>query len=593
VRLGLAGNLSQLMASYNGSLPAPTLRLSPGDKLIVHLTNGLASGATNLHMHGLHVSPNEDDTFAQVAPGMSRTYLYTLPSDHHAGTFWYHPHYHPTQTVQAGAGAFGMVIVDPPAGSLPAELASMSETILVLHHLTDSTCAAAGGNSLYDCASRNVPGAMGAMVLVNGRHAPRIASDGGWSRWRLLFNAVNAVLEPQVPVGCEAHLLAKDGLYLQPATPRRVSAAYLAPGSRADWLVACTAGVHELSATLTWESGATETVLLAHVDASASASSRTGSASSRRLFGSSASLLTLPFQPFAPPRPCYLADLQRSNPTRSLPVSLEGYSINGRSYHSMVGAFESVLDLGEVYQLEVTGAHETHPLHLHTNAFQIVSLPAAVAAHRSGHFAVGDWHDTLVTPTIPTTGRSTDRILVRFVTDRFGGRVPLHCHGLNHADMGMMSVYYVRGAEGTSVPGCAVKGAAALDTAWVAPSANAADGVQGVLGAPISAHIGATSLTLTSVFVGGVLVVWLALCLWRCRSQRALKLAVAGSSSGSAGTGSRRFNQDWHAAQGKSSDDEFPDDESCASTDSLLIPTASYMFLRSIYVSAFNVPPIR
>jgi len=161
----------------------------------------------------------------------------------------------------------------------------------------------------------------------------------------------------------------------------------------------------------------------------------------------------------------------------------------------MVGAFESVLDLGEVYQLEVTGAHETHPLHLHTNAFQIISLPAAVAAHRSGHFAVGDWHDTLVTPTVPTIGRSTDRILVRFVTDRFGGRVPLHCHGLNHADMGMMAVYQVRGAEGTSVQGCAVRGATA---------------------------IGATSLTLTSVFVGvfvGVLVVCLALCLWRCRKH--------------------------------------------------------------------------
>jgi len=161
----------------------------------------------------------------------------------------------------------------------------------------------------------------------------------------------------------------------------------------------------------------------------------------------------------------------------------------------MVGAFESVLDLGEVYQLEVTGAHETHPLHLHTNAFQIISLPAAVAAHRSGHFAVGDWHDTLVTPTVPTIGRSTDRILVRFVTDRFGGRVPLHCHGLNHADMGMMAVYQVRGAEGTSVQGCAVRGATA---------------------------IGATSLTLTSVFVGvfvGVLVVCLALCLRRFRKH--------------------------------------------------------------------------
>ena len=155
-----------------------------------------------------------------------------------------------------------------------------------------------------------------------------------------------------------------------------------------------------------------------------------------------------------------------------------------------------------------------------------------------------------------------------------------------------MVVYFVRGAEGTSVPGCAVRGAAALEVAWVAPSASAADGIQGAFGAPI----GATSLTLTSVFVGvlvGVLVVCLALCLWRSRSQRVLKLAIAGSSSGSVGTRSRRSSQDWHAAQGKSSDDDCPDDESCASTDSLLIPPVSYMFLRSIYVSAFHVPPFR
>jgi FtsP/CotA-like multicopper oxidase with cupredoxin domain len=65
----MMGNGSGIL-SYNGSLPGPTLRLRPGDRLRVQLANRLAQ-VTNLHVHGLHVSPerNGDNPFVAVEPG--------------------------------------------------------------------------------------------------------------------------------------------------------------------------------------------------------------------------------------------------------------------------------------------------------------------------------------------------------------------------------------------------------------------------------------------------------------------------------------------------------------------------------------------
>lgn len=74
--------------AYEGSVPGPTLRVKPGDRLIVNLVNGLDlpegdpsvagegdggvdraylegkveawPNVTNIHVHGLHVSPSGD-----------------------------------------------------------------------------------------------------------------------------------------------------------------------------------------------------------------------------------------------------------------------------------------------------------------------------------------------------------------------------------------------------------------------------------------------------------------------------------------------------------------------------------------------------
>jgi hypothetical protein len=42
--------------SYNGKIPAPTIKVCPGDKLIIRIKNTLAEGdlnVTNIHLHGL------------------------------------------------------------------------------------------------------------------------------------------------------------------------------------------------------------------------------------------------------------------------------------------------------------------------------------------------------------------------------------------------------------------------------------------------------------------------------------------------------------------------------------------------------------
>lgn len=82
----LAGR-DTLALGFNGSSPGPTLRVQPGDELAVRLTNHL-DRPTNLHVHGLRVSPrdNGDNPFIRIDPGTSFDYRHRVPDDHPPGT---------------------------------------------------------------------------------------------------------------------------------------------------------------------------------------------------------------------------------------------------------------------------------------------------------------------------------------------------------------------------------------------------------------------------------------------------------------------------------------------------------------------------
>src|SRR5690242_5652941 len=68
---------------YDGSYIPRTLRVRPGDLIRLRLVNRLDE-PTNLHMHGLHVSPGgiSDNVFLSVPPGQTQDFEFHIPPTH-------------------------------------------------------------------------------------------------------------------------------------------------------------------------------------------------------------------------------------------------------------------------------------------------------------------------------------------------------------------------------------------------------------------------------------------------------------------------------------------------------------------------------
>ncbi len=161
---------------YNGSTVAPTLRVLPGDVLSVTLTNNLPAmpagsayvNDTNLHYHGLHVSPNApgDDSIDMLAlPGQTLNYQLAIPYNHPPGLYWYHSHAHGEVERQNLSGMSGALIVDGIAQYVPA-VASMPERVLVVRD------ALPAGQALPAADRRQVYAMGWAMTHAKYRGAP-------------------------------------------------------------------------------------------------------------------------------------------------------------------------------------------------------------------------------------------------------------------------------------------------------------------------------------------------------------------------------------------------------------------------------------
>src|SRR2546423_1426931 len=102
----------------------------------ITLVNKL-SEETNLHFHGLHVSPSgaADNVFIHVEPGHSFTYVVHIPSDEPTGLYWYHSHMHRLSEEQVFGGLSGMLVVDGITRLLPKPLRGITHRELALRDL--------------------------------------------------------------------------------------------------------------------------------------------------------------------------------------------------------------------------------------------------------------------------------------------------------------------------------------------------------------------------------------------------------------------------------------------------------------------------
>jgi FtsP/CotA-like multicopper oxidase with cupredoxin domain len=142
--------------SADGS-EAPTLRLQPGDLLVLRLkneeraeaksplhlhsatpacTNGaMTPSSTNVHFHGLTVPPvcHQDDVLnTLIQPGDPPfEYRLRIPANEPPGLYWYHPHVHGMTKAQVLGGASGALIVEGIERANPA-LAGIPERVFVI-----------------------------------------------------------------------------------------------------------------------------------------------------------------------------------------------------------------------------------------------------------------------------------------------------------------------------------------------------------------------------------------------------------------------------------------------------------------------------
>lgn len=93
--------------TFNGTVPAPTLRFTEGDNVTIHFINKSPVPHT-IHFHGNHDDKN-DGVVPQILPNQTYTYHITAQP---AGALMYHCHAPPT-SLHIRMGMYGALIVDP------------------------------------------------------------------------------------------------------------------------------------------------------------------------------------------------------------------------------------------------------------------------------------------------------------------------------------------------------------------------------------------------------------------------------------------------------------------------------------------------
>lgn len=426
-RIQLAGRQASAVG-YNGSIPGPTLRVRAGDVLSVRLANNLDQ-PTNLHAHGLHVSPEGagDNVFVTVKPGASFGYEYRLPLDHPPGAYWYHPHHHGTVADQIFGGLFGAIIVEDPE---PAPAGT--ERVLVI---SDTTLDGAG-NVVRASQMDRMLGREGELILVNGQSNPELtAKPGERERWRIINACVARYLQLRLD-GQQLQVLGMDsGRY---RTAPSMEELLLAPGNRADVLVTAVAGDYTLSA-LSYDRGSAAGMM-----GQGAGPRRT---SPPRTVGTALATLRVAGHPTVsppslPPRPALqeLADLRTAAVAarRQLTLSsgggmgmgggMMGFTINGREFSAARTDTTVAAGSVEEWTLANPGPMD-HPFHLHVWPMQVIE-EGGRALERP------EWRDVV---NVPAQGR----VKVRVAFKDFAGRSVYHCHILDHEDLGMMGVIEV------------------------------------------------------------------------------------------------------------------------------------------------------
>ena len=451
--------------TWNKVVPGYTWEINPGDTLKVHLRNRLPYMAppehmvmdrphewthTNLHTHGLHVSPsgNADNVFIDIPPGEDHRFEIPLPEDHPGGLSWYHPHRHGGVTQQLRAGMAGMLIVRGEIDRV-REVRAARERVMVLqsielgddYQLLDPIPFPKPDQAFFPRTH--------ALYTVNGVLNPHVTMyPGEVQRWRLLNAAEGNFMSLHLKKH-DFHVLAWDGLTL--AEPDTTGIVMMSAGNRVDMLVrAGRPGTYDLVLT----PGSSQDPNIPGMPESAE-----GTPGGREM----------PMPGFPPmdeelkPRTILTVHVLGHGRPMGLPDSLPAYNpailpiarrrhfsftvqrkpdntflnfgVDGHAYHPARPPYQVPLGTAEEWTLvnafDPKLMNHAHVFHIHTNPFKITKINGRTLDKPL-------WRDTFVLPK-----RSGDSLTFESNFVDYAGKFVQHCHMVAHEDLGMMSAVEV------------------------------------------------------------------------------------------------------------------------------------------------------
>ena len=429
---------------YGGNNTPPVIRVRPGSVLNVEYKNELAAQSreqclgrpcmnmTNLHFHGLHVSPNtpQDDVLTMMAaPGQALHYSVQVPPQQPPGLYWYHTHSHGESYIQDLDGMSGAIVVEGIERYVP-EVRNMRERILVLRDLVLPSDAAERKSVMESVAMQTTqcgtaPEKPERAFAVNGSLRPQIdIAPGERQFWRI----VNASPDRYADLQLDSAILdvvALDGMPLSFHDPsirkRSMTHVLLPPAGRVEAIVTGPpADSYAALRSLCFDTGpdgdSNPAMVLADI-----VSARPSSPKARSATGGAPVYATFP--------PTNLKRVEASEPQFivNFTEDKQGFYINDQKFEMDSGPMLTV-DVGSLQHWRVTNpTREVHPFHIH----QVHFLTYAV-----GENPVKDpvWLDTVNVP----YGSSVD-LVMDFTDPIIRGMSVFHCHLLNHEDKGMMA----------------------------------------------------------------------------------------------------------------------------------------------------------
>ena len=432
--------------AYEGKTVAPVIRASPGDTLRITYVNNLPAKSeetcavnpcmdmTNLHFHGLSVSPDapQDDVLTMLArPGEVLHYSVKIPRDHPPGLFWYHTHPHGESDRQVLDGMSGAIVIEGMERYVP-EVRGLRERVIVVRGRSikqDPNAAALMRNveiPAKGCGGENE--AVEEIFTVNGALRPQIEiSPKERQFWRVVNASPDRYLDLQLGGG-SFEIVALDGMplaYHDPQHPTRIADhLLLAPAGRVEAIVTGPAPqAHAALRTLCVDTGPDGDPNPEMVLADLTQTSREGASPDQQVEERVAESKRPIYKPIN------LEPLKKRSPSFTVVFTEDknGFYINGKKFAMDAPPMTTVHVGGYQHWNIVNRTAEIHPFHIHQVHFLSYAQNGVPLAHPA-------WLDTVNVP----VGGTVD-VILDFTNPVIKGMAVFHCHLLNHEDKGMMA----------------------------------------------------------------------------------------------------------------------------------------------------------